>query len=135
MLAHTRTHLTKKDAIKARIKEDLCTFKQYYRDDVDDVLFMQDLQSEIEDLLHPTDDRGLIPADEAFRDLIDKHTKAGALLRGTRVLEGLTQTEFAKLIGTTQANVSAMENGKRPIGKNKAKLIAEKFNTDYRYFL
>ena len=28
-----------------------------------------------------------------------------------------------------------MENGTRPIGKVKAKLIAEKFDTDYRYFL
>jgi len=29
----------------------------------------------------------------------------------------------------------SMENGTRPIGKNKAKLIAEKFDVDYRYFL
>ena len=28
-----------------------------------------------------------------------------------------------------------MEKGKRPIGKNKAKFIAEKFDIDYRYLL
>ncbi len=42
---------------------------------------------------------------------------------------------FARLIGTTQANLSSMENGTRPIGKRKAKLLAEKFGVDYRYFL
>jgi len=39
------------------------------------------------------------------------------------------------MINTTQANLSSMESGKRPIGKNKAKLIAEMFDVDYRYFL
>ena len=56
-------------------------------------------------------------------------------MKGIRVREGLTQIEFAKLIGTSQANLSSMENGTRPIGKNKAKVIAEKFEVDYRYFL
>ena len=72
---------------------------------------------------------------KAFKDLTDRYGKAGVLLKGIRVREGLTQIEFAKLIGTTQANLSSMENGTRPIGKIKAKLIAEKFGVDYRYFL
>jgi transcriptional regulator with XRE-family HTH domain len=77
----------------------------------------------------------IISADEAFKDLTDRYGKAGALLKGIRVREGLTQIEFAKLIGTSQANLSSMENGTRPIGKNKAKLIADQFGVDYRYFL
>jgi transcriptional regulator with XRE-family HTH domain len=72
---------------------------------------------------------------DVFKSLTEKYTKAGALLRGIRVREGLNQTDFAKLIDTTQANLSSMEHGKRPIGKNKAKLIAEQFDVDYRYFL
>ena len=48
----------------------------------------------------------------------EKYSKAGALLRGLRVREGLNQAEFAKIIDTTQANLSSMENGNRPIGKN-----------------
>ncbi|MGC1182017.1 helix-turn-helix domain-containing protein [Legionella sp.] len=70
-----------------------------------------------------------------FKDLTERYGKAGALLKGIRIREGLNQTEFAKLIGTTQANLSSMEKGTRPIGKNKAKIIAEKFGVDYQYFL
>lgn len=84
--------------------------------------------------MHHTDIE-LTSADEAFKNLTDRHGKAGALLKGIRAREGLTQIEFAKLIGTSQANLSSMENGTRPIGKNKAKVIAEKFDVDYRYFL
>ena len=136
MLGHTKTHLTDKDAIKAQLKADLSAFKKYYlkKIEIDDVSFIKELQDEFEYLLHCTK-RETISADEAFKDLTDRYGKAGVLLKGIRVREGLTQIEFAKLIGTTQANLSSMEIGTRPIGKIKAKLIAEKFGVDYRYFL
>ncbi len=136
MLEHTKMHLTDKDAIKAKIKEDLSAFRKIYLKafDIADLSFIKELQDEFEDLLHHTNSDG-IAADEAFKDLTDSHGKAGALLKGIRIREGLTQIEFAKLIGTTQANLSSMENGTRLIGKTKAKLIAEKFDVDYRYFL
>jgi len=35
------------------------------------------------------------------------------LLRGLRVRKGLNQTEYAKMIDTTQANLSSMENRQR----------------------
>lgn len=129
-------HLTEKDAIKAKIKADLSTFKKFYlrNFEVDDLSFIRELQDEFEHLLHHKDIE-MISADEAFKNLTDRYGKAGALLKGIRVREGLTQTEFAKLICTSQANLSSMENGTRPIGKTKAKLIAEKFGVDYRYFL
>ena len=57
------------------------------------------------------------------------------ILKIIKLREGLTQAEFALIINTTQANLSSMEAGKRPIGKSKAKFIAEKFHVDYRYFL
>lgn len=70
-----------------------------------------------------------------FAKLDEKFTKAGALLKGLRLREGLSQIAFAKKIKVTQANLSNMENGKRPIGKTIAKRIEKIFGTNYRYFL
>ena len=70
-----------------------------------------------------------------FKKLDDKFTKAGALLKGLRLREGLSQIEFAKKIKVTQANLSNMENGRRPIGKIIAKRIEKVFGVNYRYFL
>lgn len=72
---------------------------------------------------------------DVFEDILDEHGEAAALLKGLRHREGLTQMEFAKKIVVTQANLSAMENGKRAIGKDIAKRIAKIFDVDYRYFL
>ena len=70
-----------------------------------------------------------------FDKLDEKYTKAGALLKGLRLREGLSQVAFAKKINVTQANLSNMENGLRPIGKIIAKRIQKVFGTNYRYFL
>lgn len=70
-----------------------------------------------------------------FDKLDQKYTKAGALLKGLRLRESLSQIEFAKKINVTQANLSNMENGRRPIGKIIAKRIGKVFGTNYRYFL
>jgi DNA-binding XRE family transcriptional regulator len=74
-------------------------------------------------------------AKELFATIEQKYTKVGVLLRGTRHREGLTQAEMAKKINIRQADLSKMENGKRPIGKIIAKRIEEIFSVDYRYFL
>lgn len=73
--------------------------------------------------------------DEAFADLISKHTEPGLLLKGLRHRENLSQIEFSKLLNISQTNLSAMENGRRAIGKELAKRIEAKFNIDYRFFL
>lgn len=70
-----------------------------------------------------------------FDNVEKKYTKAGVLLRGTRHREGLTQAEMAKKINVTQADLSKMESGKRPIGKMIAKRIEKVFGVHYRYFL
>lgn len=76
------------------------------------------------------------PSIQAIFDKLDqKYTKAGALLKGLRLREGLSQVAFAKKINVTQANLSNMENGRRPIGKIIAKRIEKIFGTNYRYFL
>ena len=70
-----------------------------------------------------------------FDKLDKKYTKAGALLKGLRLREGLSQIEFAKKIDVTQANLSNMENGRRSVGKIIAKRIEKVFGANYRYFL
>lgn len=80
------------------------------------------------------DDRGL-SFDEFFKEADANLPEWAIYLRGLRYRENLTQLQFGEAIGTTQGNVSAMENGRRQIGKDLAKRIAEAFDTDYRYFL
>lgn len=70
-----------------------------------------------------------------FAKLEEQHTKAGVLLKGLRLREGLSQVAFAKKIKVTQANLCNMENGHRPIGKIIAKRIEKVFGVNYRYFL
>lgn len=70
-----------------------------------------------------------------FKKLDEKFTKSGVLLRGLRLKEGLSQIQFAKKISVTQANLSNMENGRRPIGKIIAKRIEKVFGVNYRYFI
>jgi ribosome-binding protein aMBF1 (putative translation factor) len=73
--------------------------------------------------------------EDIFASIEKKYTKAGVLLRGTRHREGLTQAGMAKKIHVTQADLSKMESGKRPIGKVIAKRIEKIFGVNYRYFL
>jgi ribosome-binding protein aMBF1 (putative translation factor) len=76
----------------------------------------------------------VVPED-IFANIEKKYTKPGVLLQGARHREGLTQAEMAKKINVTQADLSKMENGKRPIGKVIAKRIEKIFGVNYRYFL
>lgn len=73
--------------------------------------------------------------EDIFANIEKKYTKAGVFLRGVRYREGLTQLEMAKKINITQADLSKMESGKRPIGKIIAKRIEKIFGVNYRYFL
>jgi transcriptional regulator with XRE-family HTH domain len=52
-----------------------------------------------------------------------------------RYREGLTQVELAKQLNISQANLSAMEHGRRTMGKELAKRISDIFCLDYRLFL
>lgn len=70
-----------------------------------------------------------------FADIERKFTKAGVLLKGLRGREGLTQVQFSRKIHVTQANLSNMENGRRPIEKQIARRIEKTFRVNYRYFL
>lgn len=81
------------------------------------------------------DDDKPISAEDVFANVNRKYTKPGALLRGLRVRESLTQAEMAKKIKVTQSDISQMENGTRSIGRKVAKRIEKLFEVNYRSFL
>jgi DNA-binding XRE family transcriptional regulator len=59
----------------------------------------------------------------------------GIAIRGGRGKEGLTQKQLAELTGIAQHHISEMENGKRGIGRERAKKLAESLHCDYRRLL
>ena len=81
-------------------------------------------------------------SDEAlpWRDIAEARIKAAGgesahMVRTSREMAGLTQTELAKLLGMPQANVSQIETGRRSVGKALAKKLSKIFHVDYRVFL
>ncbi len=57
-------------------------------------------------------------------------------LRAYRTRENLTQQKLAELSGIPQHHLSEMENGKRGIGKERARKLAQALHvSDYRLFL
>jgi DNA-binding XRE family transcriptional regulator len=56
-------------------------------------------------------------------------------LRAYRNREGFTQKQLAGLTGIPQHHISEMENGKRCIGKDRARRLAEALHCDYRQLL
>ena len=83
------------------------------------------------------DDEGIVLAEESemIRRLDVRYSRAGVCLQGARLKEGLSQMDLAKKLGIPQTNVSAMELGKRPLGKNMAKRLSRVLRVDYRTFL
>ena len=60
----------------------------------------------------------------------------GMALKGARSREGLTQRQLSEVTGMPQRHISEMETGKRQIGKERAKKLAEALHvSDYRVFL
>lgn len=60
----------------------------------------------------------------------------GLSLKGARNREGLTQRQLADATGIPQRHISEMESGKRQIGRERAKKIADALHvSDYRVFL
>ncbi len=98
-------------------------------------LIIKEKAKNVNSQLRFSPDNESIDASVFFKEMDKKYTKAGALLRGTRHREGLSQKEFAKRIEVTQSDLSKMESGKRSIGKIIAKRIEKEFGVDYRYFL
>lgn len=74
-----------------------------------------------------------IPASDISPEL--DSNPGGVYLRGIRLREEMTQEDLAKLTGIHRSNISAMEHGKRPIGKETAKKLATVLRCDHRRFL
>lgn len=71
-----------------------------------------------------------VPADQVFPD-----STPGTVLRGARGLRGLTQARLAAAIGVHTPNISEMERGLRPIGKDMAKRLGQALDMPYKAFL
>lgn len=74
-----------------------------------------------------------IPAAEVQAEFADNIP--GTNLQGARFREGFTQVELSQGTGIPQRHISEMENGKRPIGKELARRLADALGVDYRVFL
>ena len=74
-----------------------------------------------------------IPWREAFTEF--KGNEAGTLVSGYRHREGLTQIQLAELSGIPQRHISEIERGKRIIGKDRARKLADVLHCDYRGLL
>ncbi len=71
---------------------------------------------------------------EVFPEYLGKEKEIA--LRAYRTRENLTQQQLADLSGIPQHHLSEMENGKRGIGKERARKLAQALHvSDYRVFL
>jgi hypothetical protein len=75
-----------------------------------------------------------VPWRDAFPPLSEDE-RPGRMLRAARTKEDLSQIQLAHLTGIPQRHISEMEHGKRAIGKERAKKLAEALQIDYHVFL
>jgi ribosome-binding protein aMBF1 (putative translation factor) len=92
-------------------------------------------QLRIEPISTNLKDRDWLDPDEVFHELFGNTDKPSLLVQGYRAREGWTQKELAEKLGTDQPIISAIEHGRREIGKKLAQKLAKLFDTDYRIFL
>ena len=82
-------------------------------------------------LLEATDTAAIEEAFPAYDE-----NPLGMALRGARNREGMTQRQLAEITGIPQRHISELENGKRRIGREWARKLAEALRvSDYRIFL
>ena len=75
-----------------------------------------------------------VEADEVFNKVNLKYGKIGAIVRGIRIRENLSQKEFSSKINISQSDLSKIENGKRAIGKIILARIVKKFKVNREIF-
>ena len=78
--------------------------------------------------------RDTVPWREVFPPMPEAE-RPGRMLRAARSKEDLTQIQLAQQTGIPQRHISEMEHGKRAIGKERAKKLAEVLKIDYHVFL
>jgi ribosome-binding protein aMBF1 (putative translation factor) len=75
-----------------------------------------------------------LPWRKLFKEYKDSEI-SGITLRGARVKENVTQKELSNRAGIPQGHISAMENGKRQIGKKIAQKLGKALDVNYKVFL
>lgn len=80
--------------------------------------------------LPPLENRDWLTVEEVFPDF-----HAGDRIKGLRYREDMTQKQLAEKVGISIQNLSHMEHGRRPVGKEMAKRIAGALNADWRTLL
>ena len=70
-----------------------------------------------------------------FSDLNQKYSKPGAILRGVRLKEGLSQKKLAEQMKIPQNHILEMEHGKRPIGKKMSQRFSKILKINHKVFL
>jgi DNA-binding XRE family transcriptional regulator len=84
------------------------------------------------EIIESEEDRTFTVA-EVFPEYIGKESQIA--LRAYRTREAFTQKQLSGLTGIPQHHISEMETGKRSIGKERAKKLAEALHCDYRQLL
>jgi len=77
----------------------------------------------------------LVNADEVRVPPIPENERIGRMLRGLRLRAEMTQKDLASAIGVPQSHVSEYEKNKRPIPREKAKVLAKILKTVPSHFL
>ena len=81
-------------------------------------------------VLPPVEERDWLTLEEVLPNF---HT--GDTLKGLRYRENMTQKQLAEQAGISVQNLSHMEHGRRPVGKEMAKRLAKVLNADWRTLL
>ncbi len=127
MSAHTKGHLTSKEACKVVIERPGKAKK---------LTFVPAKHMEkLEAFLEKYGESDSIPWEELAKDRIAKYGKAGIALRGARYREGISQKALAKKTCISQENISKMENGLRVIGEKVAKKLAKALHIDFELLI
>jgi len=116
MRAHTKKHLTEElVTITLRVRRSKVPQLQRYAESLE------------------SDEERSYTIAEVFPEYVGKEQEVA--LRAYRNREDMTQKQLADLSGIPQHHISEMENGKRSIGKERARRLAEALHCDYRQLL
>ncbi len=75
-----------------------------------------------------------VPWENLFPEY-SKEELPGIILAGSRIKEGLTQKQLSDMTGISRTHISEMENGRRPIEKETAKILGQALNVGYKVFM
>jgi DNA-binding XRE family transcriptional regulator len=93
------------------------------------------LRSRFEDVEVEDDDELVDWFETDLHKEISERITAGDVIKVYRRNAKMTQKDLAAKLGVKRPNVTAMERGKRPIGKAMADKLSKVFNVPREYFL